>query len=425
MLLDKWTAGEVRISKDRLRALSGDRAGGSGIDHLRTAFRRIDHPIQALPNGGTGVTWDELRDRLASGGGAVVLGDYGDLPRRFARWDPSFWALTGDGDNHAMYLDGYDPKGDRFWVMDPLAPVGWTGEWIPARDIRSFTWRAANGALSAVVTPPAEPAPFAGIEFLESFAYTTDDGLRVAWPLATLPADWTLPNAEVVATAERLEDGLVLPDLKVAAAVPVTDTAAATPTALSLELAGNRLTASVPIPTEPGAYRVDAQVREPRFGRTVAGSGAVTVYVPGPRRAQLAVVATTDAAVAAAVRVQVTVTNTGSMDWADAIWPSAIPLEEYIARDTRIVATWLAMDVATDPLAPGRIDATPFGLDRLPLAPGASLQTVLIVPTPPTTGRWVLMLDVVDDVSGSFAAAGSRPGSLVVTLAERPNPLVE
>ena len=41
-------------------------------------------------------------------GGAVVLGDYGKLPRWFGRWDRPFWNGKGKTDNHAVYVERYD-----------------------------------------------------------------------------------------------------------------------------------------------------------------------------------------------------------------------------------------------------------------------------------------------------------------------------
>jgi hypothetical protein len=55
-------------------------------------------------------------------------------------------------------------------------------------------------------------------------------------------------------------------------------------------------------------------------------------------------------------------------------------------------------------------------LDALPLSAGEDVTIHANVPTPDRPGRWALVLDVVDDHGGSFAAAGSRPGVIPVEL---------
>jgi hypothetical protein len=54
----------------------------------------------------------------------------------------------------------------------------------------------------------------------------------------------------------------------------------------------------------------------------------------------------------------------------------------------------------------------------MPLAPGASTTVAYAIATPAAPGQWALMLDLVDDVDGSFAAHGSRPGSILVDLVD-------
>jgi hypothetical protein len=43
----------------------------------------------------------------------------------------------------------------------------------------------------------------------------------------------------------------------------------------------------------------------------------------------------------------------------------------------------------------------------------------MTIATPSAAGQWALMLDIVDDIDGSFAAHGSRPGAILVDLVER------
>ena len=89
MLVEKWTAGRITESKDRLRRLSGDKVKGSNFRDLAPVLRRLGLKARWSPEGGDFVTWNEMRAQIRGGGGAVLLGDYHDLPRWYGRWAPS------------------------------------------------------------------------------------------------------------------------------------------------------------------------------------------------------------------------------------------------------------------------------------------------------------------------------------------------
>ena len=57
-----------------------------------------------------------------------MLGDDSKLPRWYGRWDYGFWKMTKkekkkhpSRDNHAVYVERYDRRHGRVWLMDPLA----------------------------------------------------------------------------------------------------------------------------------------------------------------------------------------------------------------------------------------------------------------------------------------------------------------
>jgi len=157
MLLDKWTAGEVRIDRRALRRASGDRAAGSRYEDVARALRRLyGRSARFSPGGGERLGWSELLGRLAAGGGAVISGDYGRLGSPYTRWDRSY-AGRRNAPGHAVYVERYDPVRHRLWLMDPLGRGGYTGEWIDAGRVHRFIWRR-NGQVYAMVTP----APGAG-----------------------------------------------------------------------------------------------------------------------------------------------------------------------------------------------------------------------------------------------------------------------
>lgn len=420
MLVDKWTAGRLTTSKDRLRALSGDRTGGSTLSHVARALARIGIEARTSPNGGDTVTWTVLKRRLAAGGGAILLGDDGDLPRWFGRWDPAFWRKTGEEDNHALYLDAYDRRRDRFWVMDPLAPAGWPGEWISGAALRRFAWAAPGGRLSAVLTPTAKAAPFAGVVLDDPIAFAGLDGLHVTWPVDAAPKGWTMPALKVVAQV-TIADGAIDPDAIVvsAPAVPVAPVrgvpASAAVAQPSIRFGDDMVQLRIATPAAPGPYRVAVTLREQRFGRSVA-TASMIVYVPGDRRATIA---TTEPA-AGPVEIgrmsfDTTIVNSGTLTWDDVRREPGAPPDPIAARRTRLIGTWIAADQASVEAgpAPARLD-----LGLLPLAPGEAIDVHASVATPRTAGHWTLVLDLVDDMDGSFAGHGSRPDLIAVDLVE-------
>lgn len=421
MLVDKWTAGRLTISKDRLRGLSGDRAGGSTLAHVARAMDRIGIDAWTSPNGGDVVTWTELKRRLAAGGGAILLGDDGDLPRWFGRWDPAFWRKTGTKDNHALYVDAYDRRRDRFWIMDPLAPAGWTGEWIAGAALRRFAWSTRGGGLSAVLTPAARAAPFAGVRLETPIAFAGLDGLHVAWPVVAAPKGWTLPALKIATTLEAAERTIDpgttwvgAPAVLVAPTGTVATADAAKPRP-SVRFGDAMVQLRIATPATPGTYRVAVALHEQRFGTLVAAA-SMTLYVPGERRAAI----TTTASPAEPVGVglmplDATIANTGSLTWHDERRLPGAPPDPLVQRRTRLVGTWIATGSASTEAgaAPAPID-----LGFLPLAPGEAIEIHATLATPTTPGQWRLVLDLVDDLDGSFAARGSKPGLVTVELVE-------
>lgn len=421
MLVDKWTAGRILISREALRRLSGDRTGGSSLDRLVVALHRIGLTARTSPNGGSVVTWASLRTRLAAGGGAVLLGDDSQLPRWYGRWDPAFWNNTGSRDNHAIYLDRYDGAHDRYWMMDPLAAASWAGEWISGRDLRAFAWSTRASALFGLMTPAATQPSFAGVRLRAPVAVAGADALHVAWPIATTPRRWTMPPIGVVVRITP-ETHPRLPSQSIVLSIPpVVIAPASTGPAGGGAAADKRtngvLNATVPYPTAAGTYRVAITLQDRRGKRTVARS-TVTLYVPGERQATI--VATPSAGPSPIGRFSFVagVTNTGSATWSDPDWAPVLPLAASGPRSTRLVATWVLVTPkgSSAPLALAPIAPASIRLDAVPFAPGHGATIMATIATPTSPGLWALTLDLVDDVDGSFAAHGSRPGTILVDL---------
>jgi hypothetical protein len=421
MLVDKWTAGKVLISRDALRRLSGDRTGGSNLDHLVVALHRIGLTARTSPNGGSRMTWASLRERLAAGGGAVLLGDDSHLPRWYGRWDPGFWNNTGSRDDHAIYLDRYDRANDRYWLMDPLAPASWRGEWISGRDLRAFAWSTPGGALFGLMTPAAARPSFAGVRLGAPIAVAGTDALHVAWPIARTPRNWTMPALRVAVSIAPETQPLLAPTPIELSVPPLAVGSAATglrgARAATVGHTGGMLGVTVPYPTVAGTYRVAVSLRDPRRKGIVARS-TLTLFVPGERRATIVVTQAVDPVPIGTFSFAAGVTNTGSATWSDPDWTPVLGLAATGPRETRLVATWVLVKPLTSaargavaPFAP-----PPIRLDSLPLASGRGVAITAAIATPTSPGLWALYLDIVDDVDGSFAAHGSQPATILVDL---------
>lgn len=143
MLWSKATLGKVpatRVEREALRVASGDTIGGSSLYDLRLGIkRRYGHDVSLAPFSGA-----SARIRLARGDGIVLQGIYAALPSHYTRWDTAF-AAKGSESTHAVYLQGHDRAGYQHLdsnglvvdvlILDPLAPHGYGGEWLP--------WKAA------------------------------------------------------------------------------------------------------------------------------------------------------------------------------------------------------------------------------------------------------------------------------------------
>ncbi len=429
MLLDKWTNGEVTRTHQQLRSLAGSQGGGSALADLGVAYARLGLDLRFSPDGGARITWSDLLRRLERGAGAVVLGDDADLPRWYGRWDRAFWTLTkkeaADRDNHAVYVERYDRKRGRVWLMDPLGRGDWKGEWISIGALRRFAW-SRGGFLSVAVTPTAKAAPYMGVTMTDPKMSMTSTTLVATWGLEA-PPKWAFPGADIRAAFEPADDPLraaveSLPVTMAVAAMADVPTADA-PTEPVAALAGASIRAVAALPSAPGAYRATITLTDRRFGDAVADVANVAVFVPGPRRATLRLLSRDHAIeVGGAVSVSLSVANSGTETWAEqgqlSGTPAAVP--ELAIRETRLVARWILLDGPAEAVSP-----VPVELRAIALGPGTRTTVTVELGAPGTAGTWALVLDVVDDVAGSFAALGSAPAVQVFEVLARGHPEVE
>ena len=400
MLLDKWTNGDRRLTHQRLRALSGDTRGGSQFRNMKVAFDKLGFGFKYSPDGGDPMTWNQLLTRLSKGAGAIVLGDYHKLPRYFGRWDYAFWKKKKK-DNHALYIERYDRKRGRVWLMDPLARGDWQGEWISVYAISRFVWRR-GGAVAAATTPTAKAAPFAKVKAsAKPKLVRSGDTVEAAWSLKA-PRKWRFPGADLTAKFVQADDPLeaaaLSPD------VPVRNAEAAAPKRAKLTVKGKTMQLTAPLPTTPGAYTLHVGVRDRRFGNAVVTSHDIALFIPGERHATLRLnVRERGVEADQGLRLSVNVANTGTETWAGEWALDAGAGQMTVERGTRVVARWIPLD---------EIDASPpdpVVVGTVPLAPGEMVTVRDTLVAPFALGRWALVIDVVDDVDGSYAALGSEP----------------
>ncbi len=432
MLLDKWTSGVTRSDRKTLRKLSGDTEGGSSLVDVTKAFAHLGFPLTWSPMGGDNVIWPELLDRLAHGGGAILLGDYGKLPRRYGRWEPNFWA--GENDDHALYLDRYNRKTGRILVMDPLAPPGWTGEWIPVSALKEYAWRNHAGRLWVAMTPAASLGPVKGVELGEPVVVADATHLDISWSIERTPEGWTYAGSSVSAEFTRVAEPEPLarivaaqPFDTVAAVAAVPASPPATPTSTVVD---GVVRATVALPAEPGIYRVTASVIDRRLGGQFAAAGPFDLYVPGQRAASFIVPSTQSAEPGGLLPLSFAVRNIGAASWMDARLTRDLPFDLQPARNTRLIATWVSEAPTLDvDAAPGEDAAfvgspppPPIDLGLVPFGASFGLRIEALVRVPARPGAWRLVIDVVDDVNGSFAMGGSAPGIVdVEVFAPRPD----
>jgi hypothetical protein len=163
-------------------------------------------------------------------------------------------------------------------------------------------------------------------------------------------------------------------------------------------------------------YRLSVHLTDERLGRQVVTAGPFNVYVPGRRAARYAVPDYLLVSPGAFSRLWLAVTNVGTESWADPALVPWLPLDLQRPRNTRLVGTWLPQPPTTDEDRGVTQVPPPIDLGPVPLDPRSAqlIDTTIAAPIDP--GYWRLVIDVVDDASGSIARLGSAPGVIVVEV---------
>ena len=436
MLLDKWTHGRATPERQVLRRASGDAVGGSRLSDLARAITRLyGWRPKFSPDGGERLTWTDLLERLASGGGAVLAGDYGRLGSPFTRWDWSY-AHDPNAGGHALYVERYDERAKRIWLMDPLGRDGYSGEWVPVERVHAFVWKR-NGFVYAMPTaaPPQRSVTgyVPGTLTLASGSHRTGDLVPASLPL-TQTGPWDLPNLVLVSHWELLAPDIssdtdqttkVTKDdqqtVRTAPLRPHRDD----PLPVAANGAGGEgmppasstsLQTWLALPNAPGLYQLSATI-ERGDSRPMPKGWAIEpmfVRVWGDRGAVVAPTAITEAPGAGQpLAVTVTVENGGALPWTYLDTGPKVG-EDAPSDQTQLTAEWVdERGTATPAMAPLMLGASPGELQDVPLA----------LVAPPLPGSYTLVLDVVDG-EGSLLAPEDSTHVLPFDVGPAPLPTV-
>lgn len=161
MLIDQWTYGRIDTSDVLLRRASPiPLSQGMNFAAVHQAIGKLHPALGALRYSEregwspAPMTWADLREHLANGGGAVACGSYdswGDHRRvgtslLIRRWQP-----TGTF-GHAVFVCDYRPADGTLLLMDPLGHGDYKGDRITIEALWSFIWRSGSADATVRVT---------------------------------------------------------------------------------------------------------------------------------------------------------------------------------------------------------------------------------------------------------------------------------
>jgi len=429
MLLDKWTHGRVRISQAALRRASRDTgdSAASLFDLARGVARSTGIRLSFSPGFGDSMTWWQLLDRLEHGGGAVLIGMYSRLPSSFSRWNPAF--AHSRASRHAVYVERYDRTNARVWLMDPLAPRDFPGEWIGVEALRRFA--SFQGDLVTAAATPVRSRP--------TTAPLRDQAYQLTGPSVGSPA--IAGSSVAVRVGLSISDGFplpaphrlmarwdpIIPPPAAVAPLPLepddaSDVAPAIPppvaTTTSSQAAKPRPTGfatSLPIPAVAGLYRLTIALVKPGDRSAARTLAPVEVQVLPSFAAMYSFPNSLQLTAGEPFTLNAGIRNIGTTDWRPAKSPSGrrpgdvrTPASEgaqtmlVLTCRSRLGDVFRAAEVSTE------------------LAPGASIRLQIAMAAPTAPGTWMLEGDVLSRDLGSMAAEGLDGPGLVVTV--RPGP---
>lgn len=242
-----------------------------------------------------------------------------------------------------------------------------------------------------------------------SVAAGTDRTTGAATPAAPAAASDTDPGT--TATQDAAGTDLVVPEQPGELVAPVPAT----------RLAKGGLAVPVQIPANPGLYRLVATIHGPDAvaydAATQALVPALIVRVVGGETARYTMAATAITQAGGPFELPVRVTNLGRSSWGQAATTHSVSEAEIDpASRATLVARWVDLGGAAVGTPGTPTDAAAVTVLPAGLAPGGSADVDVQMSAPAAAGEYLLVLDVVDPVTGSMAATGVPPGIVRVTV---------
>jgi hypothetical protein len=254
-----------------------------------------------------------------------------------------------------------------------------------------------------------EPSPAVAIDLATGAAVGTDPTAGAAAPATAAAASDTDPGT--TATQDAAGTDLVVPEQPGELVAPVPAT----------RLAKGGLAVPVRIPANPGLYRLVATIHGPDGvaydASTQALVPALIVRVVGGETARYTMAATASTQAGGPFELPVRVTNLGRSTWGQAATTHSVSEAEIDpASRATLVARWVDLGGAAVGSPETPADAAAVTVLPAGLTPGGSADVDVQMSAPATAGEYLLVLDVVDPVTGSMAATGVPPGIVRVTV---------
>ena len=425
MLLDKWTHGGTRVTQTTLRRAANKKKGGASLYDLSRGIAGVTGlRLRFSPGYGDTMSWWQLLDRLAHGGGAVLIGDYGRLPAHYTRWDRSF--ANKRKSSHAVYVQSYDRVQGRVWLMDPLAGGNFPGEWIPVETLHRFA-SFEHGKVMAAATPAGRRPRTAPL---------TDHAYRLSGPhlsgsavaggtlvvQAGLQIAFGFPNPAAHRFVARWEPILpASPPIPTGPSRAVVDSepapgseAATTPvetvTVSAAVKAGRRgFRVAVPVPATAGRYRLHLGLAEAGRRTLIRTFRTIEVEVVTPYAGTVALPKAGEVTAGSPLSIKVGVANIGTFDWRSDATPTDDPRLEAPTTQTLLVLTWRSRGGTEQPAAQLPIE----------LAPGTTAKLKVDLVAPDQAGTWTLTSDIVNVVRGALSSTGRSLPTMAVLVDPR------
>jgi hypothetical protein len=193
----------------QLRALQDDQDGGTDIGDVETAVSR-GWGVRFFKGALSAV---QLRALLYAGAGALVVGNYAEIPVDL-RLQKDF---TG---NHAIYVDAFRPPGPdgpaAYYVIDPLGHTwqGYRGGWWPADIVERFAMALGGGSISTawafaggIVPPDHKVLPLSAYPSATAPGTTPAPGTTLAPGETGAPGESPAPSPSVTVTSDPMPAG--------------------------------------------------------------------------------------------------------------------------------------------------------------------------------------------------------------------------